>query len=190
MNLRKNNMDKQIQEKSGSVAFTNLYKTNPNNPIEYAMLSITEYGENDTDARKKLLAGIEAYKQEGWTEFRPSGSAVKEQSGEVLGEDEVTRIPIDDSGDEIKIFTVKGIEKYISQSNKEWMRVHVEEESECKYGLTGNPDWKLPDNVKKWFNEKAVLNKIYKSPDEMKYVVADKNQKGYWSFVKEFRSTK
>jgi len=186
-------MEKQIQEKAGSVAYGNIYKINPNNPKEYAMLNLTEYGENSAEARKRLLDAIEAYKQEGWTEYRPSGGSMvgKEQSNEMVGGNELDRIPIDDSGEEIKIFTVTGIEKYISKSNKEWLKVHVEEESECKFGLTGNPDWKLPDNIRAWFHGNAELNKVYsKLPEALKYVVAEKNDKGYWSYVKEFRATK
>jgi hypothetical protein len=186
----------QYNERTGSVAFINLYLINPESPREYAMLSITEYGETQEEARIGLSKAIEEYGKMGWTLYRPSVDSTtgKPESSEpilsIVSEDEIKRVPIDDSGNALKVFKVVGIEKYMTKTNKTWLKVHVAESDECKYGLTGRPDWKLPKDFHKWFNETAKIGTVYKDiPASLAYVAAEKNDKGYWAFIKEFRST-
>lgn len=194
------NMSINYNAKMGVDAICNIHRPSPKGG--YAMLGFT-FHTDDPDGALKLLDDVLVFlvgaNQKGWSEFRPEVTGTTEQvmaNDTVSDGPEITRTPIDDSGNELKVFTVAGIEKYITKSNKEWLRIHVAETSECKFGLTGKPEWKLPSAYHKWFNETAIIStdekkKIYTDiPDSMKYVSAEKNDKGYYAYIKDFRNSK
>jgi hypothetical protein len=194
------NIGMEYQEKIGECAIVNVHKVSPDGK-SYAMIGLTFYGSGGGEAFINALGGIQKAEEEGWTPYRPdlTNKFVSDDpidieaavNAEEIPYEEEERVPIDENGNPLKVFTVVGIEKYTNRSNNPWLRVHVAESSECKFGLTGNPAWKLSDKIKDWFDDKAELETVYKKvPESMKYVSAEKNQKGYWAYIGQFMESK